>query len=49
MAAVVAVFPQAILAMLERNLSGMPDQDAMQKTLTLNVELHKEAGQEDVG
>lgn len=50
MAAAVAVFLQAILAMLERNLSGVPDQpdqDVMQKTLTLDVELHKEVGKED--
>jgi hypothetical protein len=49
MAAAVAVFLQAILAMLERNVSGVADQDAMQKTLTLNVGLHKEVGQEDAG
>jgi hypothetical protein len=47
MAAAVAVFLQAILAMLERNLSGVPDQDAMQKTLTLTVGLHEEVGKED--
>ena len=47
MAAAVAVFLQAILAMLERNLTWVPDQDAIPKTLTLDVEPHKEVGKED--
>jgi hypothetical protein len=31
----------------ERNLTWVPDQDAIPKTLTLDVEPHKEVGKED--